>query len=291
VALPDQLFYNTGISTYFWIVTNRKSEARRGKVQLVDARDLWTKMPKSLGEKRKHMTEEQIAEIVRLYGAFEEGEKVKIFSNESFGYLRITVERPLRLRWDVNEETLARMDAEPRLTKTDPGTRAELRSEVERWVGERFSLEDALRKRVVDLMKDLGLKGRPLEKALVACFAVRDPEAEVVTDSRGDAQPDPELRDNENVPLPPTPVSFEADVTERLNSLEYRTAIRDYVEAEVLPYVPDAWVDYDKTKIGYEIPLTRHFYKYVPPRPLEEIDAEIKQLEAEIQELLKALTE
>jgi type I restriction enzyme M protein len=291
VALPDQLFYNTGISTYFWIVTNRKSEERRGKIQLVDARELWTKMPKSLGEKRKYMTDDQIAEIVRLYGAFEENDRVKVFPNESFGYLRITVERPLRLRWEVNEETLLRLDSEPKLTKIDPEARASLRSEVERWVGERFDSEDTLRKRVVDLMKDLGLKGKPLEKALVGCFAVRDPEAEVVTDGRGNAEPDPELRDNENVPLPPTPVSFEADVTDRLRSVEYRTAIRDYVEAEVLPYVSDAWIDFDKTKIGYEIPLTRHFYKYVPPRPLGQIDAEIKQLEAEIQELLKEVTE
>ena len=289
VALPDQLFYNTGISTYFWIVTNRKSEKRRGKVQLVDARELWTKMAKSLGEKRKHMTDHQIAEVVRLYGDFEESEKVKVFPNESFGYLRSTVERPLRLRWEVTEETLAKLDAEPKLTKIDPEARANLRTEVETWRGETFASEEALRKRVADLMKDLGLKGKPLEKALVGGFAVRDAETEAITDMKGNVEPDPDLRDNENVPLPPTPVSFEADVTERLKSVEYRTAIRDYVEAEVLAYVPDAWVDYDRTKIGYEIPLTRHFYKYVPPRPLEEIDAEIKQLEAEIQELLKDL--
>jgi type I restriction enzyme M protein len=291
VALPDQLFYNTGISTYFWIVTNRKSEQRRGKVQLVDARELWAKMPKSLGEKRKHMTDAQIAEIVRLYGDFEENDKVKIFPNESFGYLRITVERPLRVRWEVNEETLARFDTEPKLAKVDPEVRAGLRAEAEKWTGERFESEEALRKRVLDLMKDLGLKGKPLENGLVGCFAVRDAEAEAITDAKGNVEPDPDLRDNENVPLPPSPVSFEADVTERLKSVEHRTAIRDYVDAEVLPYVPDAWVNYDRTKIGYEIPLTRHFYKYVPPRPLEEIDAEIKQLEGEIGELLKEVTE
>ncbi len=291
VALPDQLFYNTGISTYFWIVTNRKSEERRGKVQLVDAREQWTKMPKSLGEKRKHMTDNQIAEVVRLYGAFEEDEKVRVFPNESFGYMRITVERPLRLRWEVTEETLARLRTEPKLTTIDPAARAELRTEAERWRGESFDSEDALCKRIVDLMKDLSLKGKPLEKALVGCFAIRDAEAEAITDTKGNGEPDPDLRDNENVFHPPTLVSFEADVTERLKSVEYRTAIRDYVDAEVLPYVPDAWVDYNKTKIGYEIPLTRHFYKYVPPRPLEEIDAEIKHLEAEIQELLKEVTE
>ena len=291
VALPDQLFYNTGISTYFWIVTNRKSEERRGKVQLVDARELWTKMPKSLGEKRKHMTDDQIAEVVRLYGAFEEDEKVKIFPNESLGYLRITVERPLRFRWEVTEETLARLDSEPKLTTIDPEGRAELRVEVEKWRGESFTSEEALRKRVLDLMKDLGLKGKPLEKALIGCFAVRDAEADAIADAKGNPEPDPDLRDNENVPLPPTPITFEADVTERLKSVEYRTAVRDYIDAEVLPYVPDAWVDYDKTKMGYEIPLTRHFYKYVPPRSLEEIDAEIKQLEDDIQKLLGDVTE
>src|SRR5690606_30702657 len=106
VALPDQLFYNTGISTYFWVLTNRKRPERRGKVQLVDARSFWTKMPKSLGEKRKQISDEQIAEIVRLYGAFTENDYVKIFPNEAFGFLRITVERPLRRRWEVTDETI-----------------------------------------------------------------------------------------------------------------------------------------------------------------------------------------
>lgn len=291
VALPDQLFYNTGISTYFWIVTNRKNEARKGKVQLVDARELWSKMPKSLGEKRKRLSPEQIQEIVKLYGDFEENELVKILPNEAFGFLRITVERPLRLRWEVTEDTLALLDSDARVSKLDPEARDRLRSEAAAWVSESFESDPQLRKRVVDLMKDLRLKGKPLEEAIVGAFAVRDEEAETLTDKKGNALPDPKLRDNENVPLPSTPVTFEADPSERLQSLEYRSAIRDYVDAEVLPYVPDAWVDYDKTKIGYQIPLTRHFYKHAPPRPLEEIDAEIKVLEAEIRELLNEVTE
>ena len=291
VALPDQLFYNTGISTYFWIVTNRKSKDRRGKVQLIDAREFWSKMPKSLGEKRKKLSDDQIAEIVRLYGDFEENDKVKIFPNEAFGFLRITVERPLRLRWEVTEEALVRLDTEPKLTKIDPEVRANLRLEVEKWVGESFPNADAPRKRVVDLMEELGLKGKPLEQALIGAFAVRDAEAEAIIDAKGNVEPDAELRDNENVPLPNKAVTFASALGERLQSVEYLTAIEDYVEAEVLPYVPDAWVDFDKTKIGYEIPLTRHFYKYVPPRPVEEIDAEIRQLEAEIQELLEEVTE
>ena len=122
-------------------------------------------------------------------------------------------------------------------------------------------------------------------------LAVRDPDTEPVIDARGNVEPDPDLRDYENVPLPPMSVTFEADPAARLASVEYRAAVEDYLTSEVLPYVPDAWIDHEKTKIGYEIPLTRHFYKYVPPRPLAEIDAEIKHLESEIQALLAEVTE
>ena len=117
VALPDQLFYNTGISTYFWVVTNRKTPERRGKVQLIDARESFTKMRKSLGEKRKEISAAQIDDITRLYGAFEEGPRVKIFPNELFGFLRITVERPLRLRWEITDDTLAAVEADKKVAK------------------------------------------------------------------------------------------------------------------------------------------------------------------------------
>jgi type I restriction enzyme M protein len=141
------------------------------------------------------------------------------------------------------------------------------------------------------LAQKLGALPKAIEKQLWDALAVADPAAPVVTNRKGIPEPDPDLRDNENVPLPAVPVTWEADVTERLASLEYRSAVEEYVAAEVLPYVADAWVDYDKTKIGYEIPLTRHFYTYVPPRALVEIDAEIKQLESEIQGLLIEVTE
>jgi len=291
VALPDQLFYNTGISTYFWVVTNRKIPERRGKVQLVDARELFTKMRKSLGEKRKRLSGEQIAEIVRLYGGFAESEQVKIFPNEAFGFLRITVERPLRLRWEVTEETLATVDADAKISKLDDGMRAALRAGLTEWTGEMFTDRTLATKRVAELLARVGARGKPIEKAILDALAVRAPEADPVTDAKGNVEPDPELRDTENVPLPPMPVSFEADPTDRLATVEYRTAVDDYLAAEVLPHVPDAWVDHTKTRIGYEIPLTRHFYKYTPPRPLAEIDAEIKSLEAEIQSLLNEVTE
>jgi len=190
VALPDQLFYNTGIYTYIWIVSNHKHENRKGKVQLIDARKLFEKMRKSLGQKRHIMTEDQIAQIVEIYKEFSESSKSKIYPNEFFGYRKITVERP-----KLNE------------------------------------------------------KGKPIKK------------------KNGELEPDSSLRDFENVPL--------------------SEDIHDYFKREVLPHVPDAWIDENKTKTGYEISLTRYFYKYKPLRPLEEIDSEIKQLEAEILELLK----
>ena len=285
VALPDQLFYNTGISTYFWVVTNRKAPERRGKVQLVDAREYFVKMRKSLGEKRKEISDTQIEEITRLYGDFAEGEKVKIFPNEAFGFMRITVEQPLRLRWEVTDETTAAVMAVKAVQRLSEDQQAALREQVEKHRGTVFATERELYKILGPTLNGLGLAA-PVQKAIRAALAVRDDEAPIITDRKGNPEPDPDLRDNENVPLPPVPLSFVDDPADRLATLVYRTTVDDYMRDEVLPYVPDTWVDHSRTKIGYEIPLTRHFYKYVPPRPLAEIDAEIKALEDEIQRLL-----
>ena len=284
VALPDQLFYNTGISTYFWIVTNRKRTERRGKVQLVDGRDFWVKMRKSLGEKRKQISDEQIDEITRLYGEFVDGERVKIFPNEAFGYQRITVERPLRLRWEVTAETIDQLAETKQWAKLQDDDKSALSDAVRALEGTTTTDRSVLAKKVGSVPKSI-------EKALWDTLAVADPDAPIITSKKGAPEPDADLRDNENVPLPAVGITWEADPTDRLATVEYRTAIDDYMTAEVLPYVSDAWVDYYKTKIGYEIPLTRHFYKYVPPRRLVEIDAEIKSLEAEIQQLLSEVTD
>ncbi|MGN6872537.1 MAG: type I restriction-modification system subunit M [Solirubrobacteraceae bacterium] len=285
VALPDQLFYNTGISTYFWVVTNRKSSERRGKVQLVDARELFVKMRKSLGEKRKEISPAQIDEITRLYGDLQENERVKIFRNEAFGFLRITVERPLRLRWEVTEGTIEVALSAKALAKQPETVIALLRELLTEHQGSTFETQAEIVKALGPRLVDTGLPAAG-QKALLSGLAVRDDSADVTTDRRGHPEPDSELRDQENVPLPVVRVSFEEDPTERFSTLEYRTAVDDYVRDEVRPYVPDAWIDHEKTRVGYEIPLTRHFYKYVPPRPLEEIDAEMRELEDEIQELL-----
>jgi type I restriction enzyme M protein len=284
VALPDQLFYNTGISTYFWVLTNRKRPERRGKVQLIDARDQWVKMRKSLGDKRKEISADQIAQITRLYADFTEGERVKILPNESFGFQRITVERPLRLRWEVTAETAERLAATKQWAKLTPDHQHDVTARLTELVGVSTTERSVMATK-------LGPLPKAIEKQTWDALAVADPEAPVVTNRKGEPEADPALRDNENVPLPAIPVTWTADPTERLASIEYRSAVEDYMAAEVLPYVADAWVDHTKTKIGYEIPLTRHFYKYVPPRPLAEIDAEIKALEAEIQELLREVTE
>ena len=286
VALPDQLFYNTGISTYFWVVTNRKSPKRRGKIQLVDARESWTKMRKSLGNKRKQISQDQITELTRLYGAFEEGPRVKIFPNESFGFLRITVERPLQLRWEITDDTIAAVAADKKVAKLPPLMQELLIDKLRVDLGATYRTEKTVKPFVRDaLMSTIGEKPTPLVNAVANALAVRDPDAPVIT-ARGKPKPDPTLRDYENVRLPSKRVSHETDTSRRLDTLEYRTAIDDYLQEEVHPYVPDAWHDHAKTRIGYEIPLTRHFYTYTPPRPLKEIDAEIKILETEIQALL-----
>lgn len=291
VALPDQLFYNTGISTYFWVITNRKTPERRGKVQLLDARDLFQKMRKGLGEKRKELSDDHIAEIIKRYGAFEDGDHVKILPNESFGFLRVTVERPLRLRWEITDDTLARVLAEKKLAKLQPEVFATLTDRLAEHSGV-SETDRAIIAQVVDpILKSAGL-GAPQTKAVWGHLAVRDPQAQVITNSKGEPEPDPDLRDQENVAAPAgTATRYEADPSGRLASSEYGNAIEAHLIAEVHPYFPDAWIDHTKTKIGYEIPLTRHFYKYFSPRPLAEIDDEITTLEAEIQDLLSKVTE
>ncbi len=292
VALPDQLFYNTGISTYFWIVTNRKTTERRGKVQLVDGRTFFTKMRKSLGEKRKEISAEQIDEITRLYADFVEGDCVKIFPNEAFGCMRITVERPLRAKWRITDVALASLEkskAWKTWAKEDHGfTAAEIYGDRGKLAFNWERTHDTAEALHSSLCTNHG-GGVPIAviNALVEASQVADPDGVLITDKKGNELPNTDLRDNENVPLPAIPVEWTSDVTERLATIEYRTTIDEYLAAEVHPYVPDAWVAYDKTKIGYEIPLTRHFYNYIPPRPLAEIDAEIKQLETEIQQLLR----
>lgn len=280
VALPDQLFYNTGISTYFWILTNRKSPDHKGKVVLLDARDQWQKMRKSLGDKRKQLGADHIATVVKLYGealaVAGDAEhplhgKVKVFRNEDFGYQRITVERPLKLRFEVTEETLAALEASKAIQKLPQASA--LADAFKSLMGTRWDTKQEAWLALKDAVVQAGgtwPTGAPFNKALRDVLGVRDPGGEVQL-VKGQPEPDAELRDFENVPL--------------------GQDVEEYLEREVHPHVPDAWIDHSKTKVGYEVPFTRHFYVYKSPRPLAEIDAELKALEAEIQGLLNEVTE
>ena len=269
VALPERMFYNTGIGTYVWIVTNRKAERRRGRIQLLDARELWTaggspESRRSLGDKRRHLSAAQIDEIVRLYGRFEAGGRSKIFDNADFGYTRVTVERPLRLRWRMTADGKARfLDACPLLAGDVQA--------IDKTLG-RKPLRDwsAVRERIADVLRARESFWRKSEHRLFRdVFTVRDPEAEPVrAEGGGDGfEPDPKLRDFENVPL--------ADDVDA------------YFAREVRPHVPDAWMDRARDKAGCEINFNRHFHTCTPPRPLEEIDADLKRAEEEIVRLLR----
>ena len=272
VALPESMFYNTGIGTYVWVLTNRKEKRRRGKVQLLDARDVWTAggsedSKRSLGDKRRHMTIAQIDEIVRLYGKFEEGPRSKIFDNADFGYTRVTIERPLRLRYQMTTDDKARfLDACPHLQgdvqAIDLGVGREPRLD---WPATWDEIEALLKKR--------GSRWKATEQKLFrSVFTQRDAKAEPVpAGGRGSGfEADADLRDFENVPL--------------------KEDVEAYFEREVKPHVPDAWMDRAKDKVGYEINFNRHFYVFTPPRPLAQIDAELKTAEDEILRLLREVT-
>lgn len=354
VGLPDQLFYNTGISTYIWLVTNRKPDHRKGKVQLVNATDFAWKMKKSLGDKRKKVGDgldgspNHIEVITKLYGDFQHDVQMtfeeirtntdakqdpkksifvsKVLDNRDFGFLKITVERPLRLNFAVTEERIARFKASSYFTdlaislkRKDKKKKAE--EELEGKAAQEAILEvlEGMKPDFLDghLVKDrkvflqqltaafkqaeTSLEG-PLKAALVApgSLGEKDPTAEPCLDAKGNPEPDADLRDTENVPLPsditlPLPLDYESKKNKgKVDVTKLVALVMDhcetYLKVEVLPYRPDAWIDHKKIKVGYEIPFTRHFYQYEPPRPLEEIEADIKGLEKEIMAMLEGVT-
>lgn len=292
VALPDQLFYNTGISTYLWIVTNRKEKQRRGKIQLIDATGFFVKMRKSLGNKRNEIGDgnnakpDHISQITNLYGEFTETENVKIFDNKDFGYQRVTVERPLKLNFAVTDERLIRVQeanafdslAASKKRKDTKAAEEEITQGREQQKAIIKALKTLAAKGIVknreeftDLLKETFRKNgiavpTPLFKAILMALAERDDTADVCTDAKGNPEPDPELRDYENIPL--------------------KEKIDEYMVREVLPHVPDAWTDNTKTKIGYEMNFNRYFYRYHPPRPLKDIEKDLQNIEKEIAGLL-----
>ena len=320
VALPEQLFYNTGISTYLWVLTNRKEKRRKGKVQLIDARPFWVQMEKSLGNKRRRIGDpsdkekdpDHIGELTKIFGDFRDGQTrtfteedpithqpvqrqrvvSKIFDNEDFGYNKITVERPLRLNFQASAERLARLDDESgfkNLATSNKKVPAVREKEIEAGQQRQEQIRDLLRAfgkatkeqlfkdrktfltklRDIDRERDVRLSAPEL-KAVLASLGERDATAEICCDRDGQPEPDADLRDTETVPL--------------------KESIKEYFKREVLPHVPDAWIDTTKTKVGYEIPFNRYFYRYEPPRPLEVIETDIKGLEEDSMKMLKEVT-
>ena len=290
IALPDQLFYNTGILTYIWILSNRKSKLRQGKIQLIDGTSFYERMRKPLGDKRKQLSEDDIKTIASIYGSFVEGEYSKIFDEEDFAYNKVTVERPLRLNFNTSSERLERLYQETafiNLAKSKKKNEEARAKDIED--GEKlqksiiatlnkidetmiYKNRDDFEKVIAKELKkeSISIKA-PVKKAILNALSEKDETAEICRDKNGNPEPDSDLRDTEQIPV--------------------KEDIQDYFEREVLPYAPDAWIDEDKTKVGYEIPFTKHFYKYEELGNSDETLAEIKALGNSIQESIKSLFE
>ncbi len=294
VALPDQLFYNTGIFTYLWILTNRKRPERRGKVQLINAVNLYRKMRKSLNNKRNEIAAEHIDEITRLYGAFGEGATSKVFDVADFGYRKITIEQPLRLNFQASPERIER------LREVKPFQSLATSKKKGKQAAAEIAAGKVLQEAIIDALKTLEAgkvyKNRdafeedlaaatddvkvsaPVRKAILSALSERDETADICRDREGNPEPDADLRDYESVPL--------------------KEDIHAYFDREVRPHVPDAWINESVTdekdgkvgRVGYELPLTRHFYVYQPPRELATIEADVLGLEKDIMRMLAEVT-
>lgn len=284
IALPDQLFYNTGIRTYVWVLTNEKPTERVDKIQLVDATSKFKSMRKSLGYKRHYLGEEDINEIIEYYYKYDsKNENIKIFDNEEFGYTKVTVERPMQLNYQISEERLENLYAfkafaslaeskkenpEVKLKEEEEGRKKqeEIINALKKIDNHLYKNWDEFEAKVNGALNKLKLTPNFIKNIILA-LSEHDDTADYVLDAKGKKQPDSNLRDSEKIPL--------------------KQDIEKYFEKEVKPYYPDAWMDRSKDKIGYEINLTQYFYKYVPPRSLEDIEKDIKKVTAEIQELIK----
>jgi type I restriction enzyme M protein len=288
IALPDQLFYNTGILTYIWIVSNRKKGIRKNKIQLIDGTSFFEKMRKPLGEKRKMFTDDHIGQLTKIYGNFVEGEYSKIFDEGDFAYWKVTVERPLRLNFRTNEERIARVREQTAFTNLAK-SRKRKQKEIEKEVAEGEKQQEAVlavlrgmdnsvlyknRKTFAKLLAkafkkaELNMKG-PLLKAILAGLSEKDETADICVDAKGNTEPDPDLRDTEQIP--------------------FKENIAEYIKHEVLPYDSDAWVDEKKTRKGYEIQFTRYFYKYEELGNADETLRDIRLLGDKIQTAITRL--
>lgn len=273
MALPTDMFYNTGIATYIWVLSNHKPAERKGKVLLINASDMHSPMRKSLGSKRKQLSDEALSEIVSLYSRYEESPIAKIFPTTAFGYRRLTIERPLKLAfYPQDAERLASLTADKGWAKLDGTLQSAILTALGQFSEVKLLSRDTFKKQLTKLLGEAKLPA-PAFKLLVSHLGEQDDAADVCK-SKGEPEANADLRDNENVPL--------------------GEDIYDYLKREVLPHVPDAWIDTSKTDpldgqvgiVGYEIPFNRHFYQYQPPRDLVAIDADLDAVAKEIMQLL-----
>lgn len=282
IALPTDMFYNTGIATYIWVLTNKKEAKRKGKIQLVNASEYYQLMRKSLGNKRKEISLEQIEQIKEIYEKFEESENSKIFDNEDFGYRKVTIERPLKLSFKVNEEAIENVKnttqfinlavSKKKDIEVKEKEEAEGKIKQDKLIKLLESFDNTLEYMYRDkFIKDLKAKSKELDiqlsagliKAIVNTIGVRNEDAEVCKDSKGNIESDSSLKDTESIGL--------------------KDDVYEYFEKEVKPHVNDAYIDESSiNNIGYEIPFTRHFYKYEELRSFAEIMKEVESLESEI---------
>jgi len=282
VALPDQLFFNTGIHTYVWLLTNEKPTGRVGKIQLIDTTSFFKKMRKSLGNKRNYLGDEDIDKIVKLYDDLKESKFCKIFDNEEFGYVKVIVERPLQLNYQVTEERLENLyyanafaklagskqkDPELKLKEEEGKRKQEEIASALKGIGNHlYKNWHEFEAKVKDALNGFDLSSNFIKNIILA-LSEHDDSADYVLDKKGNKMPDTNLRDSEKIPL--------------------KQDIKEYFKREVKPYYPDAWMDRKKDKIGYEINFTKYFYEYKPPRSMDEIEKDVKEVTDEIQELLK----
>jgi type I restriction enzyme M protein len=321
IALPEQLFYNTGIATYVWVVTNRKVPARRGRVQLIDATSFWVPMRKSLGDKRREIPPDRAQEIVKLLTTFRDGETrrvtkdgkeedivvSRVFPTTHFGFRKITVERPLRLNFQAAPGRIARLEEEKKFQSLAQSKKKGAAAAKEQAEGR--ALQEAIRALVRGLpgtvvedrtefertldgaARKAGLKlPAPARQAILDALSERDEKAAICRDEDGDPEADPELRDTESVPLPAG--------NDPADAQGVPASVRAFFDREVKPHVPDAWIDTGRRDlkdgrvglIGYEINFNRYFYRYTPPRPLEVIEADIRAIEGDIRRMLAEVT-
>ncbi len=317
IALPTELFYNTGISTYIWILTNRKNEdilkgaVRKGKVQLVDGTSFFHRMRKSLGSKRNQISSRDIEKLSKIYGEFEEGEYCKIFDNKEFGFLKVTIERPLQLNFKIDDERIENLYSESAFANLyDEDKMEELELEKEKGTIKKKQLlelekliigkelqdkilkvlrdniadeiykdREEFQEKLVTIFKDIKLTN-PQIKAILMGLSERDDESDYCMKGKN-KEADSTLRDTESIPLSIDVDSYSVDTTKHIK--KEKSNILNYLEKEVAPHVKEFWIDNSKTRIGYEIPFTRYFYKYEELRPFKDIMAEIEELEKEIQ--------